>query len=332
MKKSRFGWLALLGMITFAVGAQEHDHAHHQLSKEQFAELRAKVPLYRELTDQQILDNMARMGPNHRVYLSDPKLQGTTAVLALGHGYVPRGNAIFEEAFAGTAARYPTAAGFGMAMMTSEHIQTALDELGAAGAETILVIPVTTLETGGLIGQWRYIFGLQEEAPWMSVKRARSDARIVLGPTPTGGAMVSSILLDYALELSSDPAAEAVAIIGHGPDNTPANQQELEKLEQHAAALRRNGQFVDVHGFSLQDDAPAAVRLANVSRIRQWITSHTEQGHDVILLTTLPVTGSIHKKLRSDLAGLEFSLHQKGILEHPRFTEWVDEVIASVDR
>ena len=191
------------------------DHAHHQMTDEQFTELREKVPLYREYSNEEIMANMARMGPNFQVYLSDTALVGNVGVLALGHGYTTSGNEAFQNAYRPTADKHPTAVAFGMAMMTSDHIQTAVDELTDAGADTLLIMPITTLEVGGLINQWRYIFGLRDEAPWMSVPQVRTDARIVFGPTPTTDPVISAILLDYAIQMSESPGEE----VKHG---TPA--------------------------------------------------------------------------------------------------------------
>lgn len=314
--------------ITLPIMAQ--DHTHHQMTDKQFAELRQKVPLYREFTNEQIVENMSRMGPNFHVYLSEAELSGKIGVLALGHGYKPSGNEAFKKAYESTAQQYPTVVGFGMAMMSSDHIQAAVDELTSAGADTVLVIPVTTLKAGGLIGQWRYIFDLQEDAPWMSVDRVRSDARIVFGPTPTTDPLISSILLDYAVELSRDPTSEVVALVAHGPDNTEANALELEILEQHAAVIRNGAPFVEVRGFTLQDDAPSVIRQANIKRIRGWVQMALDRDQRVIVLTTLPVKGGVHKNIQRDLEGLDYDLSDQGIVESPRFSEWIDTVIASV--
>ena len=121
--------------------SQDHSAHRHQMTPEQFAELREKVPLYREFTDEEIMENMGRMGPNHHVYLSDADTTGRVGVLALGHGYEPAGNEAFKSAYKPTADKHPTAAAFGMAMMTSDHIQSAVDELTEAGADTVLVMP-----------------------------------------------------------------------------------------------------------------------------------------------------------------------------------------------
>jgi hypothetical protein len=305
--------------------ATAQDHSHHQMTDEQFAELREKIPLYREFTDEQIMENMARMGPGIHVYLSDTELTGNVGVLALGHGYSKIGNEQFTNAYAPTATKHPTAVAFGMAMMSSEHIQTAVDELTSAGADTVVVLPVTTLKTGGLIGQWRYIFGEQTDAPWMSVPRVQSEARIVFGTTPTSGALISAILLDYANELSRDQ------VIAHGPDNAEENKNELASLEQHAEVIRKGSAFAEVQGFTLQDDAPSVVREANIDRIRGWVQAALDQDKRVIVLTTLPVKGNVQKKIRRDLKGLDYDLSEKGIVEHPLFSEWVDSVIAAAE-
>jgi len=325
----------LIGMLAAGPGgwspasAQDHQHSHDQMTAEQFAELREKVPLYREFTDEQIMENMGRMGPGIHAYLSAAGTADKVGVLALGHGYGTSGNEAFKTAYLPTAGKYPTAVAFGMAMMSSDHIQAAVDELTNAGADTVLVMPVTTLKSGGLIGQWRYIFGERDDAPWMSVARVESDARIVFGPTPTTDPLISAILLDNATQLSRDPASEVVALIAHGPDNAEANAQELAILEQHAAVIRAGRDFADVQGFTLQDDAPTAVREANVEHVRSWVQSATDQDRRVIVLTTLPVKGSVHKKIRRDLEGLDYELSERGVVESALFSEWVDGVIAT---
>jgi len=188
---------------------------------------------------------------------------------------------------------------------------------------------VTTLKSGGLIGQWRYIVGEQDEAPWMSVPRVSSTARIILGPTPTTDPLISRILLEHALELSRDPRSEVVAMVAHGPDNSAANAKELVVLEQHAEIIRAGSGFAEVRAFTLQDDAPSATRQANISRLRGWVEVAGETGHKVIVLTTLPVKGSVHKKINRDLDGLNYKLVDKGVIEHPLFSDWIESVLAT---
>jgi hypothetical protein len=297
---------------------------------EQFAALREKVPLYQEFTDQQILDSMVRMGPNFHVYLSDATLVGNIGVLALGHGYEPSGNEIFKKAYAPTATKHPTAVGLGMAMMSSAHIQAAVDELTAAGAEKLLIIPTTTLQTGGLIGQWQYVFGLQDDAPWIAVDRIETDAEVVFGKAPTTDPLISLILLEFALERSRDPEKEAVVLVSHGPVSAEDNLKELQALELHASRIRAGRDFAAVAGFTLQDDAPTAVRSANIDTLRGYVEASLVDGKRVIVLTTLPVKGSVQKKIMRDLDGLDYDFNQKGVMEHPLFRDWVEAQVASI--
>lgn len=307
-----------------------HSHQHH-ITAEQYAELREKVPLYREFSNEQIDDNMRRMGPNFHQYLSTEDVSGKLGVLALGHGFRDDGNKKFANAYAPIAERYPTAMALGMAMMTSEHIQTAVDELTAAGAEKIVVMPVTTLRDGGLTGQWNYIFDAEENAPWMSVPRVESAAQVVITETPSTDPEISAILLSNASGLSRDPSNEVVALVSHGPDNEPKNKLELEILGEHARYIRAQGGFADAQGFTLQDDAPSAIRAANIERIRSWVRAASEQGQTVIVLTTLLFEGGVHEKIQRDLAGLDYSLVREGVLDNPLFSQWIEAQIVEAE-
>jgi hypothetical protein len=319
--------VAMLGITPAAT--QDHAHHDHQMTAEQFTELREKVPLYREFTDEQIMENMAGMGPGLSIYVSDAQLVDDIGVLALGHGFGPQGNELFRSAYETTATEHPTSLALGMAMMSSSHIQAAVDDLTTAGAEMVLVIPVTTLKTGKLIGQWRYIFGEQDEAPWMSVERVQSDAQIVFGPTPTDDRLISEILLAYAKEMSSDPRNEVVAIIGHGATNAQANAQEMKILERHSAVIRSGDDFARVQAFTLQDDAPSEIRSANIERMRAWIREATDRGQRVIVVTTVPVRARVQEKIRHDLEGLDYVMNERGVVEHPLFSDWIESTIAA---
>jgi hypothetical protein len=324
---------ALLSIAIFLVAqqaalSQEHEHhGDHAMTPEMFAELREKVPLYREFTDEQIMANMARMGPNFQVYLSAAELTGEVGVLALGHGFGENGNRQFQDAFAPVADSHPTAVGLGMAMMTSEHIQTAVDALTGAGARTLIVIPATTVDNGGLVLQWQYIFGQRENAPWMSVPRVKTDAQVILAPTPTTDPLMSVILLDYAREYSEEPKSEVVAIISHGPVGEEENRRELSILEEYAVYLRANSEFAEVRAFTLQDDAPSVVRSDNISALRDWVQKAREDGKRVIVLTNLLVKGSVHAKIERDLEGLDYAFNRKGVMLHPVFGNWIQQVI-----
>jgi hypothetical protein len=316
-------------LVSPAFGEEDHsEHAEHQhqMTAEQLAELRAKIPLYDEYTDEQIVQGMSRM-KNSWGWVTETEDGNTIGVLALAHGFKEVGNEQFRTAFANAVQEYPVTYAFGMAMMTSDHIQSAVSALEAAGAETIIVLPTTTADNSTLVNQWDYIFGLTEQSAYLDVPRVTSTAKIVWSDTPTAHPVISSILLDYALENSKDPSNELVIIMGHGPQSAEDNAKELEILAKHAEYLKTNGDFMDVKFGNVQDDSPTAVRAANVERIRGWAKAAMDEGHDVLVVTTALTESGVVARMRNDVEGVAV-FNSKGLMENPRFAKWIDAVIA----
>jgi sirohydrochlorin ferrochelatase len=316
---------ALAGAHT---GSGDHaDHAMHQMTGEQMAELRREIPLYGEYTDEQIMMGMSRM-KNSGGMVSAAGMAGDVGVLALAHGFNERGNEQFKTAWSSTASQYPTAYGFGMAMMTSSHIQAAIDELEAAGAKKIVVVPTTTADNTTLVRQWQYIFGAREDSAYLDVPRVRSNVPLVWTDTPTRHPLMASIMLDYARSRSQDAAKEVVLILGHGPQDPTDNEKELAILRRHAAFIKDQGGFHDVLFANVQDDAPTAMRKANVDMVRGWIAKHNAEGHRTIVVTTLLTDSGAMGRLNEDTAELGAEFVRQGLMEHPLFSDWIETVVA----
>jgi hypothetical protein len=315
------------GVLWTPTFAQEQDHSAHMMTPEMFAELRAKIPLYQEYTDEQIMGSMNRMSPNYETYVSEAAVTGKVGVLGLAHGAGKEGDQGLIDQFARISDTYPTAMSFGMSMMTSAHIQAAVDQLVAAGAESVVVVPAIDVKNGSVLPQWHYIFDLQDEASYLSVPRIKTNARVFVADSPADHPVVSEIVLDFARELSSDPANELLIIASHGPEGEDANRKELALLETHADFIREQESFSDVRIMSIQDDAPSATRAANVAMFRGWVETARNEGKEVIVVTNLLTTGSVHKKLQRDLEGLEFKFNGKGLAQHERFVEWLQDSI-----
>lgn len=300
-------------------GAEDHSdhqgHEAHAMSAQDLATLRSKVPLYRSFTDQQINESMGRMHDTED-YLSPAGLRGEIGVLALGHGYGDQGNAQFEAGFAEVAKARPTAAALGMAMMGSAHIQRATDALEAAGAKTIVVVPTEIGQRTDLTRQWLYILGLEEHSAYLDVPRLKTQARLVMASGPTASSVVSDILAANLRTISRDPAHEVAVIIAHGPADEQENAAELADLERHAAAVRKTLGLAGAWAATLQDDAPAAMREANVRRVRDHITAETAAGRRV-LVSPLLITGRgyVSKKIHKDLEGLKVEIVDVGLAE-----------------
>ena len=233
---------------TFQVSAAEdhskhqHEQHQHQLTQEQFAELREKIEIYRGFTDEQIIDSMSRMR-NHGGMISDKGVVGDVGILALAHGYKPEANKQWMAKFDSVSREYPTGYGLGMAMMSADHIQTAIDGLEASGAKTILVLRTETGDTNSLNYQWQYIFDRRDEAAYLTIPRVEINAEIIWGPSPTAHPIMGEIMLENALALSTDPANEMVIILGHGAMTPKENEMDLAIMAKHAEAIKKGGGF-----------------------------------------------------------------------------------------
>jgi len=329
--------LALLPIPGLQPAAQDHadhqgtietvSHGDHQMTPEMFAVLRERIPAYREAPDQQIRLAMQMMGPNKSRYLSPASVQGETAVVVLIHGFGETGDRVMAEAVQPMADIFPTAMSAGMSMMGSTHIQKSLDDVTAAGAKTVVVVPMVSSRRNTLIYQWEYIFGLREHGGYFDVPRVSTDDRVIMTDPPAGHPLITRIVLDHTLEMSQDPEREAVFIVAHGPIFDEENQAQLKVLAAQAERIKELGGFWSVEGITLQDDAAPEVRAANVEKLRAKIAAATAEGKRVLIVTDLLAARSIQWKIERDLAGLDYEFSVKGITMHPDFTRWFQETV-----
>jgi hypothetical protein len=315
-----------------AEGRRLHD-MKHEITDEIADELRAKVPSFEDYSNADIGMSMAMMGPNYEWYISDAELVGDRGLLILAHGFRDRGDRDFKEQVRPMADVFPTAFAFGMAMMMSDHIQLALDDLEAAGAQQIIVIPAVSTPHNSLMRQWEYIFGLRDEADYVTVPRVQTEAEVLIVAPPGDDPLVAETLLDYALEISTDPDNEVVIIVAHGPSFADDNAEELRMLANLAEFMMEDSDFVNVVGMTLQDDAPQDIRNANVERIRAAVEDATAEGKEVLVVTNLMGTRTIQSQLRRDLAGLDYRFNAKGLTQHDNFIKWMGVTLrAEMDR
>ncbi len=324
--------LGLAGPTVAADAPADHSghagHAGHQMTPEQIATLRKKVPLYAGFSDEQINENMGRMTPDSMDYLSPASVRDSIGVLGLGHGYAGDGNDQFKAGYASVAAVHPTAVGLGMSMMDSSHIQAAVDRLAAAGATTIVVLPSETSETSSLVRQWHYMFGLTDNSGYLEVPRVRTTARIIMATSPTRSPIIGRILGENLKTASKDPANEAALLIMHGPESQAENEDELRNLAKLAAVARDVSGISEVFYGSLQDDAPPDIRAANVERMRAWIAKANASGKRVIVAPVLlTASGRVSQKIGKDLSGLNYTFVDKGMIGHPLFAQWVRDTV-----
>lgn len=301
----------------------------HKVSPAMADELRQKLPTQKNSSDAQISLMMKVMGGNYAWYLSDEGMQGEQGVLILLHSSRD-GDPLFKAKVEDIGDIFPTAMAPGMAMAMSDHIQLALDDLKAAGADTIVVVPILATKHNTLMRQWNYIFGREDEAAYGSVPRISTDAELLFLEPPGDDPIIAEILIDHAMEISENPSNEVVIVAAHGPVFEDDNQKVKKELDNLAKIIREDGGFADAHGISLQDDAPKEIRDANVDAMRQIVEEANKNGQKVIVVTNLTGTRTIQSALRKDLQGLEYSFNSKGVSEHPNYVlKWMADSISN---
>ncbi len=298
----------------------------HNVTPEVANELRAKIPLFAPYSDAEIGLSMEMMGSNYAWYLSEDDLTGSQGVLLLLHGF-KNADANFKQQVEGMSSIFPMAMAPGMSMMMSDHIQLAVKDIEAAGAETIVVVPIVSTRYNTMLRQWQYIFGLEEEASYASVSRVETDSKILFTNPPGDDPLVAEILLDHAYEISTNPAEEYVIIAAHGPSFAADNVKTLAELESLAKIMREDGDFAGVGAMTLQDDAPPEIRDANVAKLRGMVEAATARGESVLVVTNLIGTRTIQSKLRKDLKGLDYKFNKNGLVANPTFMKWMGEAI-----
>lgn len=305
--------------------AKKMDHSgHHSMTQEEYDLLRERVISYRDYTNKQIMDNMMGMPPTYEWYVSDPALKGDLGIIVLAHGAFKPGDTVFANSLAGLARETPVSIGFGMAMMNGNHIQSAINNLEAAGARKIVVVPAAISATGTVYEQWAFYFGERENPAYLEAPRMTSNVPITLADPMTDHPMASDMLLDHAQEISKNPENEFLLILGHGPSEPQDNEIDLEVLARHAERVQAAGGFAQVRAYNFQDDAPKPNRDANVQTMRGWMEEATASGLDVIMVGYLLSTRGIQHKIPDDFAGLDFTFNEKGLSSHPDFSKWIE--------
>ncbi|GMW06075.1 MAG: hypothetical protein AMXMBFR8_08720 [Nevskiales bacterium] len=341
-------WLA--AMLPAALAAQDHSqHQHggavpmdadgrrlesydmrHAMSAQDMAALREKVALYRGMTDRELEMNMNAMGPDYTWYVSDRKLRGNTGVLILAHGVGENSDRAMSKSLEPIGAKRPTAVGFGMSMMSSAHLQTAVDDLVAHGARTIVLVDEgTTTEYNSLSRQWKYIFGMYPEASYLAVPKIKAPPGVKFLWTGhfDDSPLITGILYENAKTASRNPARETLIIVGHGPEEGADNGPDLKALQAHVDRIAAKREFADVRIINLQDDAIRPVRESNVRTLRKWVEQAGRKGNDVIVVAIAAASWGVQTHIKQDLSGLKYTFVEQGLAENPQFVEWIETEI-----
>jgi hypothetical protein len=294
----------------------------HDMSPAVITELREREVIPAYMTDEEVARMMRSMGSNYVWYVSPADVAGSRGILVLAHGFGRQGDMAMRRRLDPVGQAQPAAMALGMSMAMSNHIQLALDDLTAAGATEIAVIPVVSSRYSTLMRQWDFIFGLQDEPEYATVPRVTSTAELHFAAPMEAHPFVREILSEYAAEISKDKPQEEIIIVAHGPLDAADNAAQLQMLAGLAESLRAEG-YAGVFPVTLQDDAPKEVRQANVQHMREIVGEIEARGHVPMVITNLIGTRMVQSSIRKDLSGLGYRYNFRGLVQHEKFVEWV---------
>lgn len=261
-----------------------------------------------------------------------PRAVGTIVV---AHGASPEWNAQVQEVARRAQTGGPVEVSFLMGPGAKAHrFQDAAKRLAEAGVREIVVVPLLVSSHSGHYEQIRWLAGetdaldetMRHHLHMAGIERPDVAVPIRVTPAIDGAPEIAGVLAEHALALAEEPAAQALFLIGHGPNSAEDHAAWMEDLRPLAERVQRTTGFRDVKVGLVQDDAAGPVRAEAVRRIREIIAlQHKVTGRPVVVVPVLIGTGQISlEKFPADLAGLPIVYEGKGLVPHPALARWIE--------
>lgn len=214
--------------------------------------------------------------------------------------------------------------------------------LVAGGASEIVVVPLLVSSHSGHYDQLRWLAGeidslsgyMAHHLEMAGITRPADPARVRLAAALDDAPELADVLADRALALAESPQAQALFLIGHGPNSAEDNARWMANLRSVADRVGRVTGFRDVKLGLVRDDAPAEVRAEAVRAIREMIALQRElTGRPVVVVPILVSEGRVSReKFPADLEGLDVVYSGEPILPHPALARWIARRVADPGR
>ncbi len=204
----------------------------------------------------------------------------------------------------------------------SDAVVEGIAALRAGGCEGVVVIPLFIASASRLVRRIGDV---------VRACRPADEPRVVVTPALDDAPEVIEVLTARARALATEPARQAVVLVGHGP-SANADVPAWETLgEQVAAAVQREGGFAATRAVVVRDDAPEAVRAAAVRRLRQQLGRYrSDSGRPVVLVPWLVGAGRLTRaRLPADIAGHDVRYDGRPLLPHANLDAWVARQLAA---
>lgn len=273
-----------------------------------------------------------------------------TGILLLAHGGSPEWNTRVNDLAAQVGRSTKTEVAFGMA--TRANLQGAIDRLVARGVTDIVAVPLFISSWSSVITSTEYLLGLRAEAPAALAVFAKMShgpnghdahaghamdaidgTKPVASPVPirmtaalNDHPVVAEILASRARSAGANPAADALVIVAHGPNEDEDNRKWLADMRSLTARLVAQEKYQAVDYLTVRDDAPKPVWEQARAELRGVVEKRTAEGRRVIVVPLLVSFGGIEKGLRERLDGLTYTMAASGLMPDDRLASWVLEM------
>lgn len=211
-------------------------------------------------------------------------------------------------------------------------------ELVAAGAKSIVVVPLMVSSRGEHVTQIRFYAGEVATLP-TELQSMVGHGQHAVSPPPVPMEVTSAldaapelgaILLSRWRGLAEADRRRPLLLIAHGPSADSLAPHWIEALTAATRPLATE-MNAPVHIGLLRDDAEPAVRAAAIRGIRDSITALAlTSGDSVTTMTVLVSSGTINTiTVPKDLAGMPIRYFGISLAPHPELARWIERVAAS---
>ena len=259
----------------------------------------------------------------------------SVGTIVIAHGGDSAWNARVHEVARQTKTGGPVEVSFLMGPgAKAARFQDVVARLEAQGVSEIVVVPMLVSSHSGHYDQVRYLAGeavpiddqMMHHLHMSGIERAVTKVPLRATKAMDASPEVARILSDRALALTKTPGAQALLLIGHGPNSAEDYAAWMAHLRPIADSVKAWTGFRDVRVDLVRDDAPAPVRAEAVRRVRELIElQHMATGRDVIVVPVLVSKGSVSRdKVPNDIAGTRSVYVGEPLLPHAAMARWVE--------
>jgi len=258
----------------------------------------------------------------------------TAGTIVVAHGGSAEWNGYVLEIAKQARTGGPLEVAFLMGPDAATHrFQDQVAKLERAGVSRLVVVPLLVSSHSGHYEQIRYLAGATDSLDEMmhhhlhmaGIERPASKLPLQVTKALDDATELARILADRAKAQAKDASAQALFLVGHGPNTAEEYADWMRNLRPVAAEVQRLTGFKDVRVDLVLDDAPALVRAEAVTRVRELIAMQALiTGREVVVVPVLISRGRVSReKFMEDLKGLPVIYAGDPILPHPMVADWI---------